>query len=97
MMTLYNGRKNNTFMNGLPEPMPEFLQARPPHYHHFVLLVWEERDSEGRHVTWRFSLQDSQKEARIGFTSVDELKAYLESWMNDTSVNILQKKEISNE
>ena len=61
--------------------------ARSPVYHHFVLLVWEERDSEGRHVTWRFSLQDSQKEARIGFKDVDELKAYLESWMKKSIVN----------
>ena len=67
----------------MPVPSP----SRPPVYHHFVLLVWEERDSEGRHVTWRFSLQDSQKEARIGFKDVDELKAYLESWMKKSIVN----------
>lgn len=80
-MALYNGRKNNTFMNGLPEPMPEFLQARPPRYHHFVLLVWEERDAEGQHAAWRFSLQDSQKEERIGFKNLDELVAFLERWI----------------
>ena len=66
--------------------------ARSPVYHHFVLLVWEERDSAGRHVTWRFSLQDSQKEARIGFKSVDELKAFLETWMKSSSVNISPKE-----
>lgn len=66
--------------------------ARSPVYHHFVLLVWEERDSAGRHVTWRFSLQDSQKEARIGFKDIDELKAYLESWMKKSIVNISPKE-----
>ena len=66
--------------------------ARSPVYHHFVLLVWEERDSEGRPVTWRFSLQDSQKEARIGFKDIDELKAYLESWMKKSIVNISPKE-----
>lgn len=65
--------------------MPNFSQARPSRYHHFVLLVWEERDSDGQHVTWRFSLQDSQKEARIGFKNLDELIAFLEQWMKSSS------------
>jgi hypothetical protein len=72
--------------------MPVLSNVRSPIYHHFVLLVWEERDSEGMHVTWRFSLLDSQKEARIGFKNVDELKAYLESWMKNSSVNISPKE-----
>lgn len=61
--------------------MPNFSQAPPPRYRHFVLLLWEERDAEGRHVTWRFSLQDSQKEARIGFKNIDELAVFLKRWM----------------
>lgn len=65
--------------------MPVLSNVRSPIYHHFVLLVWEERDSEGRHVTWRFSLLDSQKEARIGFKDVDELKTFLENWMKAVS------------
>jgi len=67
--------------------MPNFSQARPPLYRHFVLLLWEERDAEGRHVTWRFSLQDSQKEARIGFKNIDELAAFLKRWMESSSEN----------
>lgn len=64
-------------------PNPTYLQ--PPRYHHFVLLVWEERDANGQHVTWRFSLQDSQKEARIGFKTLAELNAFLERWMKSSS------------
>jgi hypothetical protein len=64
--------------------MPDF-ETHAPRYHHFVLLVWEERDSEGRTVTWRFSLQDPHKEARTGFKNIEELIAFLESWMNDAS------------
>jgi hypothetical protein len=56
-----------------------------PRYHHFVLLVWEERDTEGQHAAWRFSLQDSQKEARIGFKNLEELTAFLEGWMTASS------------
>lgn len=65
--------------------MTNFSQARPPRYHHFVLLVWEERGMDGRHVTWRFSLHDPHKEARIGFENLNELTAFLESWMKDSS------------
>ncbi len=60
-------------------------QVRPPKYHHFLLLVWEERGADGQRSAWRFSLQDSQKEARIGFKSLDELTTFLEKWMNDSS------------
>lgn len=74
--------------------MPTLLQARPPHYRHFILLVWEERGADGQHEAWRFSLQDSQKEARIGFKNLEELTAFLESWMKDSSEDN-SKKEMS--
>ncbi len=72
--------------------MPAFLQVHPPRYHHFILLVWEERGADGQHVTWRFSLQDSQKEARIGFKNLNELMAFLESWMKDSSEDNSKKE-----
>ncbi|WKZ47914.1 MAG: hypothetical protein QY306_00940 [Anaerolineales bacterium] len=59
----------------------------PPRYRHFVLRLWEERDAKGRHAVWRFSLQDSQKEARIGFKNLEELVSFLEQWMKDSSKN----------
>ncbi len=93
-MTLYNGDKNITTKNGLPECMTEISQTRPPGYHHFVLLVWEERDVNGEHVTWRFSLQDSQREARIGFRNLEELTAFLERWMKSSSEADSNKKEM---
>ena len=72
--------------------MPNFLQARPPQYHHFVLLVWEERGADGHHEAWRLSLQDSQKAARIGFKSLNELTAFLENWMKDPSEDNSKKE-----
>ncbi len=75
--------------------MNEISQARPPQYHHFVLLVWDERDASGQHQTWRFSLQDSQKEARIGFKNIEEMIAFLECWMKDSSEADSSKKEMS--
>lgn len=65
----------------MPVPSP----SRPPVYRHFILLVWEECDAEGRHLVWRFSLQDSQKEMRIGFKDLDELKSFLKKWMEKPS------------
>lgn len=65
----------------MPVPSP----SRQPVYHHFILLVWEECDAEGRHLVWRFSLQDSQKEMRIGFKDLDELKSFLKKWMEKPS------------
>lgn len=65
--------------------MPNFSQSRRPRYHHFVLLLWEERDTNGQHLSWRFSLQDSQKEERIGFKNINDLTAFLERWMESPS------------
>ena len=75
--------------------MPNSTHMQPPRYHHFVLLVWEERGSDGQHLAWRFSLQDSQKEARIGFKKLEELNAFLERWMKSSSEDNLNKKEMS--
>jgi hypothetical protein len=75
--------------------LPNLPETRPPYYHHFVLLLWGEGDTDGRHVTWRFSLQDSQKEERIGFKNLDELVAFLEGWMKDSSEDDSNKKEMS--
>ena len=66
--------------------------ARSPVYHHFVLLVWEEPDSAGRHVTWPFSLQYIEKDARIGFKSINELKVFVVGWMKKSIVNISPKE-----
>lgn len=72
------------------------MSVQSPRYHHFVLLVWEERDSTGRHSTWRFSLQDVQKEVRVGFKNMEELITYLKNWM-ELETKIISPKEISNE
>lgn len=80
--------------------MPDSFQVRSPRYHHFVLLVWEERNANGEHLVWRFSLQDTQKEERTGFTNLEDLTAFLERWMNDASeghANALSPKENQNE
>ena len=75
--------------------MPVPRQPRPPVYHHFILLVWEECDAEGRHLVWRFSLQDSQKETRIGFKNLEELTVFLERWMKDPSAGDTNQKELT--
>ena len=49
----------------------------------------------GRHLAWRFSLQDSQKETRIGFKNLEELTVFLERWMKDPSVGDTNQKELT--
>ena len=76
--------------------MTNISNSCPPRYHHFVLLLWEERGADGSHAAWRLSVQDSQKEARIGFKNLEELTAFLEKWMKASSnldSNQLQPKE----
>lgn len=63
------------------------IPKNPVRYHHFVLLLWEERDSLGQQVTWRFSLQNRQMGERIGFKSLEELIAFLERWMKTSPKN----------
>ena len=65
--------------------MTTISHSRPPRYHHFVLLLWEERSADGSHAAWRLSLRDSKKESRIGFKNVQELTVFLEKWMKDSS------------
>lgn len=78
--------------------MTSFSRVRPPRYHHFVLLVWEERGADGQHAAWRFSLHDPQKEARIGFKSLHDLTEFLEEWMKtsseDSQTDFLPKEKI---
>jgi hypothetical protein len=57
--------------------------------------VWEERGADGQREAWRFSLQDSQKETRIGFKNLEELTVFLERWMKDSSEDDSNKKEMS--
>lgn len=54
-------------------------------------------DARPDQPVWRISLEDPQKEARIGFKNLEELTAFLEKWMAESSTldsNQLQPKEI---
>ncbi|HNK63768.1 MAG TPA: hypothetical protein PLE14_06915, partial [Anaerolineales bacterium] len=66
----------------------------PPVYHHFILLIWEERDGEGERVAWRFSLHDSQKEVRVGFKNFEDLIFYLKKWMEQQPSSNFTKGEL---
>jgi hypothetical protein len=58
------------------------IPEKPGRYHHFILLLWQERNGQGK---WRISLQDPKTEARIGFKNLEELMAYLDQWMKEAS------------
>lgn len=64
------------------------FETHPPLYHHFLLLLWEERSATGAHLAWRLSLLDTQTEARIGFKNLNGLVEYLNHRMKDPSENL---------
>lgn len=46
----------------------------------YVLIGWQERPaSPERPAVWRFSLEDTRADQRLGFGSLDELTAFLEA------------------
>ena len=51
---------------------------KPPRYRSYVLTFWEEQsDAPGAQVVWRFSLKDPRTSQRHGFTSLEEMIAFL--------------------
>ncbi|MBM4459669.1 MAG: hypothetical protein FJ011_18225 [Chloroflexi bacterium] len=57
---------------------------RPSRYHVFVLSLWEEGAAfAGEGVNWRFSLEQAQGVGRKGFSSLQELMAYLDAWTHE--------------
>jgi hypothetical protein len=60
-------------------------ETHPPTYHHFLLLLWEERDLSGAHLAWRMSLQDAHSGVRLGLQNLEELATFLKQWMESSS------------
>ena len=51
---------------------------KPPSYRSYVLTFWKERGHDsGVQVVWRFSLKDPRTSQRHGFTSLEEMIAFL--------------------
>jgi hypothetical protein len=51
---------------------------KPPRYRSYVLTLWQEPVSDpGAQVVWRFSLKDPRTNQRHGFTSLEEMVAFL--------------------
>ncbi|MFO7539373.1 MAG: hypothetical protein R6X32_15135 [Chloroflexota bacterium] len=51
---------------------------KPPRYYTFILRFWEEREGANAAATWRYSLHDPENDVRYGFTSLEELTAFLQ-------------------
>jgi hypothetical protein len=49
-----------------------------PPYHVYLLRLWRERPSSPEHpAVWRFSVEDARARQRRGFTSLEDLVAFL--------------------
>jgi hypothetical protein len=51
---------------------------KPPRYYTFILRFWEERNETTAEPIWRYSLHDPENDVRYGFTSLEELTAFLQ-------------------
>lgn len=52
-----------------------------PRYHGYLLRFWQEQPL-ARPDTWRFSLEDPQSGARVGFDGLAELVCFVEEEMH---------------
>jgi len=51
----------------------------------YVLTAWEERKASAeRPAVWRFSLEDTGAQRRLGFRDLDELTAFLHTQVDVT-------------
>jgi hypothetical protein len=56
----------------------------PPHYHTFLLTLWEERNEDpDLPGAWRFRLEDPRTGQQRGFANLEALVAALEQEMVD--------------
>lgn len=54
---------------------------RVPHYHSFILRLWQEGGvAVDGSTTWRVSLEDPHSAERVGFKNLDEFFQYLARW-----------------
>ncbi len=62
------------------------MYEEPPIYKTYILRFWEERDTVVKEQTavWRFSLFDPSTEKRHGFSSWEELTAFIEKQQNQS-------------
>jgi hypothetical protein len=51
---------------------------KPPRYYTYILRFWEERDETADTRNWRYTLHDTENDTRYGFTSLEEVSAFLE-------------------
>jgi hypothetical protein len=53
----------------------------PSHYQHFILLLRQAQRTENEAPAWRLTLEDPRTGERKGFKGVDELAAFLKTWI----------------
>ena len=64
------------------------IPTKPGHYRSFLLRLWLDGDAH----RWRFSLEDPHTSKRVGFQNLEELIAFLNTWIQ----NLTKGEEIEN-
>lgn len=66
------------------QTMPDPAHPTPRRYYLLVLGLWlQPGEPADRAGSWRISLEDPRTAQRSGFTSVQDLAAYLDAWMEE--------------
>ena len=55
------------------------MQKNLLHYHSYILRFWQEQDAAHDGEKWRFMLMDPKQGHRHGFSTLDDLMAFLQA------------------
>lgn len=65
--------------------------SAPRQYHFFILSMWTQPDHRpGLPAAWRISLENPHTAERTGFTTANDLAAYLATWMAQRADDAIQ-------
>jgi hypothetical protein len=66
----------------------------PPRYYTFLLTMWEERNQDPNSPgVWRFRLEDTRTNHRLGFASLEGVTAFLHSRLDGSQATSTTTKE----
>lgn len=65
------------------------MYEHPPRYYSFILRFWEERSENQPAANWRFALEQPESHVRYGFSSLEELVAFLQKHSANVSAETL--------
>lgn len=60
-----------------------------PHHDTLIIRAWQEEHDKN----WRFRVQNIRQDEQLGFNSLEELVAYLQSHFSDVGLNVEESEK----